>query len=67
MVRQVIDGGEDPHAEVDQRTRDEIFILWLKGADQQVAVTVEDGAILALGGARDSGAQVEDQFGHLRL
>ena len=62
MLRQIVRRGEDAGAKAGKGAGDEIFILRLKGAYQQIAVAIEDGAVFLFPLAGVAGDQIDLQL-----
>lgn len=62
VLRQVIRGGEDAGAKAGEGAGDKVFILWLKGANQQIAVAIENGAVFLFPLAGVAGDQIDLQL-----
>ena len=62
VLREVIRGGEDAGTKAGKRAGDEVFILWLKGAYQQIAVAIENGAVFLFPLAGVAGDQIDLQL-----
>lgn len=59
MLRQIVRRGEDAGAKAGKGAGDEIFILWLKGAYQQIAVAIKNGAVFLFPLAGVAGDQID--------